>query len=103
MLETDACTFGTQGQDNSILVPSVKDQVATSLAANVPRTLDIYAIFVGSNDFLMSEKGTSGADVASLIEKRVSQLYKAGTYITRRTASAHTVTDRSLILPFFRR
>lgn len=70
-----------QGTDDSIPVPSVKVQVTQSLTKNVPRTLDLYAIVIGSNDFLQSDTPVSGTDVANLVEKRVSQLYKAGTLL----------------------
>lgn len=62
-----------------------------ALAYKVPRTLDVYAIFVGSNDAInaiasgqelngaeVAALTKKGAEVAASIEKRVSQLYKAG-------------------------
>ncbi|KAK9899355.1 carbohydrate esterase family 16 protein [Cystobasidium minutum MCA 4210] len=72
---------GVLREDNSLLVPSVKDQVTQALAYKVPRTLDVYILFAGANDAvnaLALNKLLSGTEVAALIEKRVSQLYKAG-------------------------
>lgn len=77
--------FHLQGQHNSIPVPSVKDQVTSSLANRVPRTLDVYAIFIGANDAINTVtigQPLSGLEVAALIEKRVSQLYKAGELVS---------------------
>lgn len=59
----------------------MKDQVTQALAYKVPRTLDVYILFAGANDAvnaLALNKLLSGTEVAALIEKRVSQLYKAG-------------------------